>query len=322
MPTARNIARGLWIVWAIVVWNVVFDHVIVVAGREYIVAALAAARSAGPYARMDDWMRPAVTRGLWIATSSSALILLVGFVATRRDGKRRSGQNRTPRSAKPGSRMRTAPHPLIYDWNHDTVAPRPAGHAAMLNDETLRDGLQSPSVRTPTIDQRIAILHHMDALGIDTADVGLPGAGPRVASDVELLVRAIVEARLKIRPNCAARTLVADIKPIAEISQRTGVAIECGAFIGSSSIRQYAEGWTLDYLQKCTEDALTFAVKEGLPVMYVTEDTTRADPGDAAASVFHGDPGGRFPPVHSGHCRPRDTERRARPCDVRESFSS
>src|SRR5213076_857035 len=112
---------------------------------------------------------------------------------------------------------------LIYDWNHDAAPPpeRLARDRAMLNDETLRDGLQSPSVRTPTIEQRIAILHHMDALGIDTADVGLPGAGPRVAADVELLVRAIVEARLAVRPNCAARTLVADLKPIAEISQRT-----------------------------------------------------------------------------------------------------
>src|SRR5918992_652613 len=109
----------------------------------------------------------------------------------------------------------------------------------MLNDETLRDGLQSPSVRAPTIDQRIAILHHMDALGIDTADIGLPGAGPRVAKEVEQLARAIVEGRLRIRPNCAARTVIADIKPIAEISQRVGVPIECGAFIGSSSVRQY-----------------------------------------------------------------------------------
>jgi isopropylmalate/homocitrate/citramalate synthase len=174
--------------------------------------------------------------------------------------------------------MRTVPHPLIYDWNRDAAPAAVSGPAAMLNDETLRDGLQSPSVRTPSIDERIAILHRMDTLGIDAADVGLPGAGPAVAKDVELLVRAIVEARLAIRPNCAARTLIADIRPIAEISQRTGVAIECGAFIGSSSIRQYAEGWTLDYLQKCTEDALRFAVGEGLPVMYVTEDTTRAKP--------------------------------------------
>ena len=171
--------------------------------------------------------------------------------------------------------MRLAPHPLIYDWNHDAAAPRAV---AMLDDETLRDGLQSPSVRTPTIDEKIELLHHMDGLGIDTADIGLPGAGARVARDVERLARAIADGRMRIRANCAARTMVADIKPIAEIQQRTGVPIECGAFIGSSPVRQYAEGWELDYLRKCTEEAITFAVKQGLTVMYVTEDTTRADP--------------------------------------------
>jgi 2-isopropylmalate synthase len=177
--------------------------------------------------------------------------------------------------------VRITPHPLIYDWNHDAVGPRPP--VAMLDDETLRDGLQSPSVRCPTIEEKIEILHHMDALGIDTADIGLPGAGPRVARDVERLARAIGDGKLKIRANCAARTVVADIRPIAEITQRTGVPIECCAFIGSSPIRQYAEGWTLDFLRKCTEDAITFAVKEGLTVMYVTEDTTRADPGSLRA---------------------------------------
>src|SRR5216117_1548184 len=148
----------------------------------------------------------------------------------------------------------------------------------MLDDETLRDGLQSPSVRTPTIDEKTGILHHMDALGIDTADIGLPGAGPKVAKDVERLARAIGDGRLRIRANCAARTLVSDIKPIADIQQRTGVAIECCAFIGSSPIRQYAEGWTVDYLRSCTEQAIAFAVKQGLKVMFITEDTTRADP--------------------------------------------
>jgi isopropylmalate/homocitrate/citramalate synthase len=171
--------------------------------------------------------------------------------------------------------VRVKPHPLIYDWNHDAAGARPV---AMLDDETLRDGLQSPSVRNPTIDEKIAILHRMNALGIDTADIGLPGAGPHVARDVERLARAIGEGKLAIRANCAARTMVADIKPIAEIQQRTGVAIECGAFIGSSPIRQYAEGWSIDFLRKCTEDALTFAAREHLDVMYVTEDTTRADP--------------------------------------------
>lgn len=171
--------------------------------------------------------------------------------------------------------MRIAPHPLTHDWNHDEAKGHPV---AMLDDETLRDGLQSPSVRTPSIEERIDILSRMDALGIDTADIGLPGAGPRVAKDVERLAKAMATGRMKVRANCAARTMLSDIKPIAEITQRTGVPIECCAFIGSSPIRQFAEGWTLDYLQKCTEEALTFAVKEGLTVMYVTEDTTRADP--------------------------------------------
>ena len=118
----------------------------------------------------------------------------------------------------------------------------------------------------------------MDALGIDTADIGLPGAGGTHAAGVERLAREIVEQKLRIRPNCAARTHEADIRPIIEISQRTGIAIEACTFIGSSPVRFYAEDWTLDKLLKMTEDAVTFAVKEGLSVMYVTEDTSRADP--------------------------------------------
>jgi 2-isopropylmalate synthase len=167
-------------------------------------------------------------------------------------------------------------HPLIYDWN---ATGRPTPTAVLLNDETLRDGLQSPSVRCPAIDEKIHILHLMERLGIDTADIGLPGAGPQVAGDVERLAREIADGRLRIQANCAARTVVADIRPIVEIAQRVGLPIECCAFIGSSPLRQYAEGWELDRLLALTEEAIGFAVKEGLPVMYVTEDTTRADPG-------------------------------------------
>ena len=165
---------------------------------------------------------------------------------------------------------------LIYDWNKIGAPARPP--RVMLDDETLRDGLQSPSVRTPTIAQKIKILHCIDQLGIDTADIGLPGAGPHVAQDVERLAREIVVSKMKVRANCAARTTINDIRPIAEITQRTGLPIEVGAFIGSSPIRQYTEGWTLDWLLRSTDQAIRFAVAEGLDVMYVTEDTTRADP--------------------------------------------
>src|SRR5687767_15382255 len=167
-------------------------------------------------------------------------------------------------------------HPLIHDWNK-TDAPVTRG--VQLDDETLRDGLQSPSVRCPTIDEKLRILHLIDAVGIDTADLGLPGAGPHVVKDVERLAREIVQAKLTVRANCAARTVIEDIKPIADIVQRTGLPIECCCFIGSSPVRQYAEDWTIEYLLKCTDEAISFAVKHGLKVMYVTEDTTRSDPG-------------------------------------------
>ena len=166
-------------------------------------------------------------------------------------------------------------HPLIHDWN---ASSEPAPPVVLLDDETLRDGLQSPSVRCPTIEEKLRILHLIDDLGIDTADIGLPGAGPHVVRDVERLAREIANERLHVAANCAARTLVADIRPIVEISQRVGIPIECGAFIGSSPLRQYAEGWGIDQLLRLTEEAITFAVREGLPVLYVTEDTTRADP--------------------------------------------
>jgi 2-isopropylmalate synthase len=170
----------------------------------------------------------------------------------------------------------TSPGALIYDWNHVDAPARP--RQVMLDDETLRDGLQSPSVRCPTIEEKLRILHLIDRLGIDTADIGLPGAGPHVVQDVERLAREIADQRLTVKANCAARTVIADITPIVEISQRVGMPIECCAFIGSSPLRQYAEGWSLDRLLELTEEAVSFAVREGLPVMYVTEDTTRADP--------------------------------------------
>src|SRR2546430_3927343 len=167
---------------------------------------------------------------------------------------------------------------LIYDWNK--VKPqlqKPNRHIGF-DDETLRDGLQSPSVCEPPVEKKIELLHLMNELGIDTADIGLPGAGGTHAAGVEMMAREIADKKMKIRPNCAARTHRNDIIPIAEISQRAGIPIEACTFIGSSPIRFYAEEWTLDKLLKLTEEAVTLAVSEGLPVMFVTEDTTRANP--------------------------------------------
>lgn len=169
-------------------------------------------------------------------------------------------------------------HELIHDWNTFSGAEIPPGRRVMLNDETLRDGLQNPSVRDPSIAEKIEILHCMESLGIDTVNIGLPGAGPRAYADTEALAREIVNARMKIRPNCAARTHQNDIRPIIEISEKIGRPLETATFLGSSPIRRLVEDWTVDYLQRTTEEAVKFAVSAGLPVMYVTEDTIRTDP--------------------------------------------
>src|ERR1700720_2300441 len=171
----------------------------------------------------------------------------------------------------------------IYDWNRASSPAIAPGTRVLLNDETLRDGLQNPSVYDPTIEEKIEILHLMESLGIDSVNIGLPGAGARAAAHVEALAREIANNRMKIRPNCAARTVEADIRPIAEISQRVGIALEAATFLGSSPIRRLVEDWTVDHLQRTTEEAVKFAVSAGLPAMYVTEDTTRTDPSTVTA---------------------------------------
>ncbi len=167
---------------------------------------------------------------------------------------------------------------LIHDWNRAAPSFDWAGARVDLNDETLRDGLQSPSVRDPSLEVKRRLLHLMADLGIVAADIGLPGAGPRVLDQVRALATEIRDGKLPIAPNCAARTVLADIEPIVRVSEEVGIPIEAATFIGSSPIRQYAEDWTLERILAASEEAVTFAVRHGLPVMYVTEDTTRAKP--------------------------------------------
>ena len=167
---------------------------------------------------------------------------------------------------------------LIFDWAQSGSRQRDLPAHVMLDDETLRDGLQSPSVIDPPVETKVEILHLMESFGIETANVGLPGAGARQFEAVSRLCREISVQKMRIRPNCAARTLRVDIEPIAEITQRFGVPIEACLFIGSSLIRQYAEEWDLEHLLRHTREAIGFAIREGLQVMYVTEDTVRSSP--------------------------------------------
>jgi 2-isopropylmalate synthase len=174
-------------------------------------------------------------------------------------------------------------HELIHDWNTYAEPDIPAGRRVLLDDETLRDGLQNPSVRNPSIDEKIEIVHLMDALGIDTVNIGLPGAGPRAFADAEALAREMLGSRMKIRPHVAGRTQKQDIQAIIEICERVGQPMEAAMFLGSSPIRRLVEDWTVEFLQRTTEEAVKQAVLAGLPVMYVTEDTVRTDPATIVA---------------------------------------
>lgn len=169
---------------------------------------------------------------------------------------------------------------LIHDWN----AEDPAGFGQIqLDDETLRDGLQSPSALDPDLDTKLELVGLMDSLGIDTANIGLPGAGDRARDHILKLAGAMKD--MAITPNVACRTMIADIAPAADIQQQVGAPVEVCAFIGSSPIRFYTENWELDRMVQLSSEAVSFAVKEDMPVMFVTEDTTRAHP-DALRALY------------------------------------
>lgn len=175
---------------------------------------------------------------------------------------------------------------LIYDWNHQSETQPPGRTKPVeLDDETLRDGLQSPSIRDPEIDEKLAILHLMERLGIDACDIGLPGSSQRAYETCLRIAEEIGREKMRIRPNCAVRTVKKDVDPLIEISNKVGYPVEAAMFIGSSPIRFYAEGWTLDKVRAMTEEAVSYAVQNGIPVMYVTEDTTRTDP-DSIRALF------------------------------------
>lgn len=181
--------------------------------------------------------------------------------------------------------MNTRADELIYDWNEIDRRGRLIPKDITFFDETLRDGLQNPSAIDPPVEKKLELLHLMNDLGIHVADIGLPGSSKRAFDDVLRMCREIADCRLNIRPACAGRTVVADITPMIEIAQRTGLPVEVYAFIGSSPIRQLAEDWDVNRIAKLSAEAIDVAVKAGLPVAYVTEDTTRSRP-EVLATLF------------------------------------
>lgn len=169
---------------------------------------------------------------------------------------------------------------LIYDWNIKGKKIKEFNKKVLLDDETLRDGLQSPSTKDPPIEGKLQLVRLMEKLGIDSADIGFPGASKKMYDDVTQIMEMIRDEKMKIYPNCAARTHTNDIMPVIEIGQKVGIPLEVSAFLGSSPIRQQVEGWSMDKLLKLTEDAVNLCVSNDSPVMFVTEDTTRAKPED------------------------------------------
>jgi 2-isopropylmalate synthase len=174
---------------------------------------------------------------------------------------------------------------LVYDWNEIARKGRIIPSDIEFFDETLRDGLQNPSVTDPNIEDKIRILHLMDKIGIDEADIGLPGASQRAFEDCLRLCREITDSKLAIRVACAGRTVKGDITPMVELSQRAGIPLEIYAFVGSSPIRALAEQWDLERIKQYSAEAIDVGVKAGLPVAYVTEDTTRSRP-EVLAELF------------------------------------
>ena len=179
---------------------------------------------------------------------------------------------------------------LIFDWNVvDYDFSRDANnhpHEVWFDDETLRDGLQSPSARNPTIGEKIELLSYMERLGMQKVDLGLPGAGPFHLEHIEALLAHIKDNDYSIRPGCAVRTLMGDIEPLVDLQAKYEMEIQASAFLGTSPIRQYAEGWTMEKLLSTMETAVSYAVDNDVPVMFVTEDTTRSKPEDIK-KIYH-----------------------------------
>ncbi len=196
-----------------------------------------------------------------------------------------SAQQRVGRLNKRSEKMKE--RDLIYDWNvidYDIERdPKNHPHDVWFDDETLRDGLQSPSARNPTIEQKIELIDFMEKLGIQKVDLGLPGAGPFHVNHIDQMLKHMGENQYELRPGCAVRTVVSDIEPLVDLQAKHETQIQASAFLGTSPIRQYAEGWTMDRILSTAETAVSFAIDNDIPVMFVTEDTTRSKPEEIKA---------------------------------------
>jgi 2-isopropylmalate synthase len=167
--------------------------------------------------------------------------------------------------------------PLLHDWSSSDRATWRARQVQLL-DETLRDGLQSPSATNPSLTLKQEGLRRMAGLGVAAVNLGMPSVSPAAREETRQLLRVIRDERLSLLPVCAGRTLPGDVRPIVELAASEGVTVEVSVFVGASPIRWRAEGWDMQRVSTLTREAVSLAASAGLPVTFVTEDTTRTPP--------------------------------------------
>lgn len=170
---------------------------------------------------------------------------------------------------------------LVHRWD----PPLPLGRVE-LDDETLRDGLQSPTWREPELEGKKRYLHLLAGLGVAAVDLGMPAAGARMAEEVEQLLAEIGSARLPLAANCAVRAKEADVTTCANISQRVGLGLELMLFLPFSRLRRAVEGWQVDELLRKLARVVSWARSQGLSVTFVAEDASRTSPEDLQQALL------------------------------------
>ncbi|NUQ76450.1 MAG: 2-isopropylmalate synthase [Polyangiaceae bacterium] len=168
------------------------------------------------------------------------------------------------------------PKEYLHNWN---AVDAPALKRVEIDDETLRDGLQSPSVTHPSVEVKRKCLRYMVDLGIQRADIGLPMSAQ--LSDIRALLSTIVEENLPITPGLAVRTVISDFETVAKLRDEfPSLPIKANAFLAMSRLRMWAEEWEWSQVLDRAISSVAWAKSHGVPVMFVTEDTTRSRPDD------------------------------------------
>jgi 2-isopropylmalate synthase len=176
---------------------------------------------------------------------------------------------------------------MLFNWNSVPADPEPQAGSpkGSFFDETLRDGIQAPTITAPSLEQKVQIVDHMMAAGIRSADLGFPSSGPVAARECLELARYVAARGHPMSVAYAGRTHPSDIRPICEIAQRAGISVDAYLVIAVSPIRQYVEDWDTDFIVRNIRVAAQECRLGGVEFVLVLEDATRCTP-EVLASVY------------------------------------